>query len=164
MHVTPSTFFRRILRSEALVYKSSFFSEQSFYGNYSTLDSHTNIVISHAFAYSSRWRRKPWQGLLAGWETDFLIKSRDQSWQSVNQVDTNTAWLKKRWKTEMKTILKLKRKLHLHVIVLRQCQSQRPKDNVDSWRPYSNRFCLKLSFRLKYEEHTVNPLLRPPLK
>ena len=41
-----------------------FFSEPPFYGNYSTLDSHTNTVISHAFAYSSRWRRKPWQGLL----------------------------------------------------------------------------------------------------
>ena len=27
-----------------------FFSEQSFYGNYSTLNSHTNTVISHAFA------------------------------------------------------------------------------------------------------------------
>ena len=40
-----------------------FFSEQSFYRNYSTLDSHTNTVISQAFAYSSRWRRKPWQGL-----------------------------------------------------------------------------------------------------
>ena len=34
-----------------------------FYGNYSTLDFHTNIVIFHAFAYSSRWRRKPWQVL-----------------------------------------------------------------------------------------------------
>ena len=34
-----------------------------FYGNYSTLDFHTNIVIFHAFAYSSTWRRKPWQGL-----------------------------------------------------------------------------------------------------
>ena len=41
-----------------------FFSEQPFYGNYSTLDSHTNTVISHTFAHSSRWRRKPWQGLL----------------------------------------------------------------------------------------------------
>ena len=41
-----------------------FFSEQPFYGNYSTSDSHTNTVISHAFAYSSRWRRKLWQGLL----------------------------------------------------------------------------------------------------
>ena len=36
--------------------KFIFFSEQSFYRNYSTLDSHTNTVLSHAFAYSSRWR------------------------------------------------------------------------------------------------------------
>ena len=36
-----------------------FFSEQALYENYSTSDSHTNTVISHAFAYSSRWRRKP---------------------------------------------------------------------------------------------------------
>ena len=60
---SSSNFFRRILRSEGLVYKSYiFFSEQPFYGNYSTLDSHTNTVISvisHAFAHSSRWRRKP---------------------------------------------------------------------------------------------------------
>ena len=38
-----------------------------FYGNYLTLHSHTNtvirMVISHKFAYSPRWRRKPWQGL-----------------------------------------------------------------------------------------------------
>ena len=27
-----------------------FFSEQPFYGNYPTLDSHTNNVISHVFA------------------------------------------------------------------------------------------------------------------
>ena len=40
------------------------YSEQSFYGNYSKLDSHTNTVISQAFAYSSRWRRKPLQDLL----------------------------------------------------------------------------------------------------
>ena len=40
-----------------------FFSEQPFYGNYSTLDSHTNTVIFHAFAYSSRWCHKPWHGL-----------------------------------------------------------------------------------------------------
>ena len=39
-HVKPAIFFRRILRSEALVYTSVFFSEQPFYGNYSTLDSH----------------------------------------------------------------------------------------------------------------------------
>ena len=29
-----------------------FSSEQPFYGNYSTLDSHTNTVISHSFAFS----------------------------------------------------------------------------------------------------------------
>ena len=50
VHITPSNVFRRILRSEALVYKSYFFSEQPFYGNHSTLDSHTNTVVSHAFA------------------------------------------------------------------------------------------------------------------
>ena len=63
VHVMPSIFFSRIVRSDALVYNWYFFSEQPFYGNYSTLDSHTITVISHAFAYSSRWRRKPWQGL-----------------------------------------------------------------------------------------------------
>ena len=31
-------------------------SKQSFYCNYSTLDSHTDTVICHAFAYSSRCR------------------------------------------------------------------------------------------------------------
>ena len=47
--VTPSIFFSRILRSKALVYNSFFFFlEQPFYGNYWTLDSHTNTVISHA--------------------------------------------------------------------------------------------------------------------
>ena len=51
VHVTPLIYFSRILKSEALVYKS-YFSEEPFYGNYSTLDSHTNTVISHAFAYS----------------------------------------------------------------------------------------------------------------
>ena len=44
-----------------------FFSEKPFYGNYSTLDSHTSTVTSHTFAYSSRWCRKPWQGLLHWW-------------------------------------------------------------------------------------------------
>ena len=48
---------------KALVYNSYvflffFFSEQPFYGNYSTLDSNTNTVISHAVAYSSGWRRR----------------------------------------------------------------------------------------------------------
>ena len=61
-HVTPSIFFCKILRSEVL--KFIFFPEQSFYGNYATLNSHTNTVISQAFAYSSRWRRKPLQDLL----------------------------------------------------------------------------------------------------
>ena len=32
-----------------------FCSEQPFYGNYSTSDSHTNTVISHTFAYSSNF-------------------------------------------------------------------------------------------------------------
>ena len=61
----PLNFFRIILCFVALVYNWYFFSEQPFYGNYSTLDSHTNTVISHTFAYSSRWLRKPWHGLLA---------------------------------------------------------------------------------------------------
>ena len=63
VHATPSNFFRRIHRSEALV--RIFFRTAGNYGNYSTLDSHTITVISHAFAYSSRWRRKPWQGLFS---------------------------------------------------------------------------------------------------
>ena len=64
-HVTPSNFFSRIHKSEALVYNSCLFSKRRFYGNYSTLDFHTNTAISHAFACSLRWCRKPWQGLLA---------------------------------------------------------------------------------------------------
>ena len=54
-------FFSRILRSEALVHNSFFFffSEKPFYRNYSTLDSHTNTVISHAVAFSSSWLPKP---------------------------------------------------------------------------------------------------------
>ena len=46
VHVTPSNFFRRILRSEALVYKSYFFLEQPFYGNYSTLYSKIEIALN----------------------------------------------------------------------------------------------------------------------
>ena len=42
-----------------LVYSSYTFLKQPFHGNDSTLDSHTNTVISHGFAYSSRWRGKP---------------------------------------------------------------------------------------------------------
>ena len=61
--VRPQTFFTTdpLLCSFSL--QLTFFSEQPFYGNYLTLDSHTNTVISHTFAYSSRWRRKLWQGL-----------------------------------------------------------------------------------------------------
>ena len=48
-HVTPLIFFSRILRSEVQFTIHFFFSEQPFYGNYSTLDSYTtNTVISHA--------------------------------------------------------------------------------------------------------------------
>ena len=39
VHLSTLIFFSRILSSEALVYKSYFFSEEPFYGNYSTLDS-----------------------------------------------------------------------------------------------------------------------------
>ena len=60
---TPRKFFGTILCFVAVSLQLIFFSEQPFYGNYSTLHSHTNTVISHAFAFSSRCRRKPWQGL-----------------------------------------------------------------------------------------------------
>ena len=46
-HITPSICFGRILRREALVYNSYIFSEQPFYGNYSTIDSHKNTVIEN---------------------------------------------------------------------------------------------------------------------
>ena len=39
--------FRRMTTSARL-----FFSEQPFYGNYSTVDSHKNTVNSHAFAFA----------------------------------------------------------------------------------------------------------------
>ena len=45
--------------------KYIFFSEQPFYGNYSTLESHTNTVISHALVFSPRWLPKPWQALFS---------------------------------------------------------------------------------------------------
>ena len=66
---TPPDFFGTIL-----------FSEQPFYGNYWTLDSHRNTVISHTFAYSSRWRRKLWQSLLLSEGfTSYMLKIKDQS-------------------------------------------------------------------------------------
>ena len=62
---TPPKFFSKILCFLASVYNFFFFYKKPLCGNYSTLDSHTNTVVSHAFAYSSRWRQKPWQGLLS---------------------------------------------------------------------------------------------------
>ena len=58
-----------------------FFSEKPFYRNYSMLDSHTNTVISHLFAYSSRWHWKPWRGLLLQ-NTTVSVKN---SWDTFTQ-------------------------------------------------------------------------------
>ena len=58
----------------------------SFYWNYSTLESHTNTVISDAFAYSSRWRRKPWQGLLL---LILLVVSKGYICEKVSAVRIN---------------------------------------------------------------------------
>ena len=60
-HVRPSIFSVESLGVKLLF--TIFFSEQPFYRNDWTLNSHTNTVISYPFAYWSRWRRKPWQGL-----------------------------------------------------------------------------------------------------
>ena len=57
--VRAPKFVSRILYCVALVTIHFFFSEQSFYGSYMTLHSHTITVISHALAYSSRWLQKP---------------------------------------------------------------------------------------------------------
>ena len=57
-HVTPSFFSSRILGSEALVYKSHF-SQNSRSTEIIRQKILIQILISHAFAYSSRWRRKP---------------------------------------------------------------------------------------------------------
>ena len=54
--------------------KNHIFSEQPFYGNYSKFDSHANTVISHALACSSRWRRKPGQGLLLFYYASTVIQ------------------------------------------------------------------------------------------
>ena len=56
-----------------------FFPEQSFYGNYATLNSHTNTVIFQAFAYSSRWRRKPSQDLLLCVFGDFYASGAEDA-------------------------------------------------------------------------------------
>ena len=63
----PPKFVSKILCCVALLnidLQFIFILEQLFYENYSTLDSHTNTVISHAVVYSSRWLPKLWQGLL----------------------------------------------------------------------------------------------------
>ena len=61
---------------------------QPFYGNYSTLDSQTNTVISHTFAYSSKWRLKPWQGLF-----NLVFFTADQSaWLVLNQPTQRVFW------------------------------------------------------------------------
>ena len=45
-----------IYRTRAiLVLLARYYTRYMFRGNYSTLDSHTNTVISHAVAYLSRW-------------------------------------------------------------------------------------------------------------
>ena len=54
----------------------------------STLDSLTNTVISHTFAYSSTWRRKPWQGLF-----NLVFFTADQSaWLVLNQPTQRGFW------------------------------------------------------------------------
>ena len=63
-----------------------FFSEQPFYGNYSTLGSHTNTIISHTLAYSSRWRRKPWQGLLPLFYLTVLKLKFSKAWNPESKT------------------------------------------------------------------------------
>ena len=57
-----------------------FFSEKPFYGNYSMLDSHTKTVISHLFAYSSRWHWK-----LRGLLLQNTTVSDQNSWDTSTQ-------------------------------------------------------------------------------
>ena len=64
VHVNALKFFQENPWEWSSSLQIIFFSEQPFYRNYSTLDSHTKTVISHVFAYLSRWCRKPWQDLL----------------------------------------------------------------------------------------------------
>ena len=64
-----------------------FFSEKPFYGNYWTLDSHINTVISHMFAYfRSRWRRIPWQSLLF---TASVVLVQCHNWGHYLGLDTS---------------------------------------------------------------------------
>ena len=66
--------------------------------NYSKLDFHTNTVISHAFAYSSRWCRNPWRGpfrihlisVIVPWTwTEFLFFPGDPTKYKLNQKDNS---------------------------------------------------------------------------
>ena len=81
---TLPNFFSTILCFVALLQFIFFFSEKPFCGNYSTFDSHTNTVISHMFAYSSRWRRKPWQDLYTS--KTLLLKEIYRSFLSIIAV------------------------------------------------------------------------------
>ena len=49
-----------------------FFQNTRFYGSYSTLDYHTNTVISQAVPYSSRWLPKPRQGLFWAHKNNYV--------------------------------------------------------------------------------------------
>ena len=66
-HVTPSICFNKMLRSEALVYNRYFFQNgrSTEIIRHSTLDSHTNTVLSNAFAPLIKMASKPWQGLFS---------------------------------------------------------------------------------------------------
>ena len=56
LHVLLSNVFSRIVTSESLAYNSFFlFQNSRFTEKLFDIDSHTNTVISHADAHSSRW-------------------------------------------------------------------------------------------------------------
>ena len=76
VHVTPSIFFRRILRSEALVYKSYFFRKAVLRKLFDIRFSYNRCNFSrvcllvtqdgiwcpiYLYEFNVRWRRKPWQ-------------------------------------------------------------------------------------------------------
>ena len=78
---TSQTFFSIILCFVAFYsLQVIYVLEQLFYGNYSTLDSHTNTVISYTFVYSSRWPRK--QGLRAK-AFHFCVQSVTEALESL---------------------------------------------------------------------------------
>ena len=82
-------------RSEALVYNSDFFQNRRFTETqYSTLDSHTNSVISHAVAYSSRWLPKPWQSLLHF--TIRHLRKEQENWDELAFASKTKAWFGRR--------------------------------------------------------------------